>query len=516
VSSESILLPPLEESQAGRRSLLARIGSSLTAASLFLAFYFVVNIVFRIALPDTLGLDESEQAFFSQYLFLGYGPQPPFYNWLQYAVVSVAGLSIWTLAIPKNILLFLCYVLYGLAAREALKDKVLASVAMLSLITLPQVGFLAQRELTHTVALLVATGLFLYSLFRTLQRPTLASYLLVGIAAGIGVISKYNFAILPAAALLAVLADKEWRRRLFDWRMLAAIAVGLLIVLPHAFWLLDNIDSASSATLQRMTARHEASSTILRIGQGLVSLVVAVIGFSALPTVLFAAAFRRDFFRALTATSPMIRLIERMMAASLLAVALVVVGGASHIHERWLDPFLLILPVYLLLKMQAAGFDLSAGIRRLLPVVPVAMVIIITVLTLRIVGAQHVGSYPILNAPMVRFASELTAARQPVLIIASSKYLAGNFRLQLPDVPTVLPDFPDPALPDYANAKGPVLVLWRGRSETDATIPADFAARLQAAGIELPQTNTLALPYLFGHPNHKFAIGYAWIEGGAT
>ncbi|MBB3310320.1 4-amino-4-deoxy-L-arabinose transferase-like glycosyltransferase [Rhizobium sp. BK196] len=495
--------------------MLSRIGSSLPAAMLFLAAYFITHALIRIALPDTLGLDESEQAFFSQYLFLGYGPQPPFYNWLQYAVVSVAGLSIWTLVIPKNIILFLCYVFYGLAAREALKDRALAAVAMLSLITLPQVGFLAQRELTHTVALLVATGLFLYGLFRTLQKPTLTSYLLVGTAAGIGMISKYNFAILPAAALLAVLADKDWRRCLLDWRVLAAIAISVLIVLPHALWLKDNIDSASTATLQRMTARHEASSAILRIGQGLVSLVVAVIGFSALPIVLFAAAFRRDLLRALRATSPMIRLIERMMMASLLAVALVVVGGASHIHERWLDPFLLVLPIYMLLKMQAAGIDLSVGIRRLLPVVPVAMVIIVTVLTVRIVGAQYVGNYPILNAPMAGFASELTATRRPNLIIASNKYLAGNFRLQLPEVPTVLPDFPDTAATDYANTKGPVLVLWRGPSDKEATMTPDFAARLKAAGIEVAQTNTLAMPYLFGHRKHAFAIGYAWIEGGA-
>ncbi|MBB3656116.1 4-amino-4-deoxy-L-arabinose transferase-like glycosyltransferase [Rhizobium sp. BK650] len=498
---------------AERGSVLSGIGQSVAAAGFFLAGYFVLNIVLRLIQPDTLGLDESEQAFFSQFLLLGYGPQPPFYNWLQYAVVSVAGLSLWTLVVPKNILLFLCYLFYGFAAREALKDKSLAAIAMLSLIILPQVGFLAQRELTHTVALLVATSLFLYGFFRTLRRPTLASYLLVGIAVGVGLIAKYNFAILPAAAFLAVLPDRQWRRHLFDWRMLVAIAVAILIVLPHALWLPDNIESASAATLERMTADHEAGSAILRIGQGLVSLFIAIIGFTALPIAVFAACFRRDFFRALRATSPLIRLIERMMAASLLSVVIVIIGGASHIHERWLDPFLLVLPITLFLKMQAAGFDMSAGIRRFLPIVPVAMVIIVSVLTLRIVGAGLLGSYPILNVPMAEFASRLGESRKPVLVIASNKYLAGNIRLQWPDVPAVLPDFPDPQTSSYARADGPVLIVWRGRTASDATIPPEFAARLQAAGIELPETQALTLPYLYGNPKHVFSLGYAWIDG---
>ena len=106
--------------------------------------------------------------------------------------------------------------------------------AMLSLITLPQVGLMAQRELTHTVALLFATSLFLFGFFRTLRQPTITSFLVIGIATGIGLISKYNFAILPASALIAVLPDREWRSRLIDWRLLPAIVVAILIVLPHA------------------------------------------------------------------------------------------------------------------------------------------------------------------------------------------------------------------------------------------------------------------------------------------
>ena len=48
-----------------------------------LAGYFILQVIVRIVMPPTLGLDEAEQAFRSQWLAAGYGPQPPFYNWLQ-------------------------------------------------------------------------------------------------------------------------------------------------------------------------------------------------------------------------------------------------------------------------------------------------------------------------------------------------------------------------------------------------------------------------------------------------
>lgn len=494
--------------------MLERITKSITGASIFLAGYFLLNIALRLALPHTLDLDEAEQSFFSQYLLAGYNEQPPFYNWMQYAVVSVTGISMAAISVPKNILLFASYLFYGLAAREVLKSRALAAVAMLSLITLPQVGFLAQRELTHTVALLFATALFLFGFFRTLRRPTLGSYLVIGIATGIGMISKYNFVILPFAALVAVLPDREWRSRLFDWRLLPAAVLAILIVLPHALWLPDNLVRASTSTLERMTAKNEAAAGLPRIGQGLLSFVIAVLGFTALPIVLIAAAFRRDFFRALSSSSPMIRVIERMMAVSLLAVvSLVLFFGASDIHERWLDPFLLILPMYLFLKLETSGFDLSAGLARFRPVVPVFMVVILLILLIRIVGVQYVG-YTRTNVPISGFAAELTAARKPVLIVASDKYLAGNLRLEL-NIPAAMPFFTGPGLPEYAAAKGPVLVVWRGKTPDDKAIPPDFASDLEVSGIHLQQLNTLTLPYLYGDDKHLFSIGYSWVEGGA-
>ena len=497
--------------------MLERATRTIKTGGLLLAAYFVLNIVLRIALPHSLELDEAEQSFFSQYLLAGYGPQPPFYNWMQYAVVSVTGMSIGALIVPKNILLFLCYLFYGLAGREVLKDQALAAIGMLALITLPQVSFMAQQDLTHTTALLFASALFLYGFFRTLDRPAIGSYLLLGLATGIGLISKYNFALMPAAALIAILPDAEWRRRAIDWRMVAAIAVALVIILPHAIWLRDNLAFASSDTLVKMAAGNEPAG-IARADKGLIAFVVAIIAFAALPVAIFAAAFRRDFVRAVSAGNRWTRMIERMMLASLAGIVLIVLfTGSTTVRERWLDPFLLVLPIYFLAKMQAAGIDLSAGLRRLRPVLPVLMACVLIALGLRVVGAGLFGVYARPNVPMAGLSRQMTRQAEPALVIASDTYIGGNMRLQFPDVPVIIPDFPAPGIPAYAEAKGPVLVVWRGKktaTAADAVMPERFSSALATVGIASQEIGSLSLPYYFGRQGDNFALGYAWVQPG--
>lgn len=497
--------------------MLERATRTIKTAGLLLAAYFALNIVLRIALPHSLELDEAEQSFFSQYLLAGYGPQPPFYNWMQYAVVSLTGMSIGALIVPKNILLFLSYLFYGLAGRRVLKDQTLAAIAMLALITLPQVSYMAQQDLTHTTALLFASALFLYGFFRTLDRPEMGSYLLLGLATGIGLISKYNFALMPVAALIAILPDSEWRRRALDWRLLAAIAVALVIVLPHAIWLRNNLAFASSDTLVKMAAGNEPAGMV-RAGKGLLAFLVAIIAFAALPVAIFAGTFRRDFIRALSAGNRWTGMMERMMLASLAGIALIVLfTGSTTVRERWLDPFLLVLPIYLLAKMQAAGIDLSAGLRRLRPLLPVLMACVLIALGLRVVGAGLIGTYARPNVPMAGFSREMTRQGQPALVIASDTYVGGNMRLQFPDVPVVIPDFPIPGIPAYDEAKGPVLIVWRGKktaTAADAVMPDRFTSALTAAGIAPREIGSLSLPYYFGRQGDNFALGYAWARPG--
>lgn len=485
------------------------------AVFMLLAVYFAVNFLVRMALPGSLERDEAQQILLSQWLSAGYDTQPPFYNWLQYGLIRLTGPSVFAISILKNGMLFAAYLAYGLAARTVLKDRDLAIIATLSLLTIPQIAFEAQRDLTHTVAVVFAAALFLYGFLRTLAAPTALSYLVTGVAIGIGMIAKYNFALLPAAGLLAILFDREWRQRLFDWRLGLTAAAALVIVLPHALWLLDHLALASGGTMDKLSDGSTGISS--QILEGLLSLATAILGFSAVTVAVLAIVFRGDLWKALSAGNRWTALIEAMMAFFLLALLLLILfAGAAHIKDRWLTPLLLVLPLYLCLKIEAAGLGNALQLKRFAPIAAAIMIAVPAILFIRVAAAGLTGDYQKLNVPYDAFARHIAEEGvTPAVILADDTHLAGNLRLQFPGVPVVSEDYAGFA-PDVAwSAQAPVMVVWRNEDGSPAEAPqallADAARFGNGRAAAAPDLHRVEMPYHYGRDGDRYSFSYALV-----
>jgi lipopolysaccharide core galacturonosyltransferase RgtA len=483
--------------------------AGLWPAVIVLFVYFALSAAVRIALPNGLTLDEAEQSFFSQFWRLGYGPQPPFYNWLQNAVDAVAGISLTALTLPKFIMLLLSYVFYGMAAKQIDARPGFASLAMLSLLMLPQLSYMPQQDLTHTVAVLMATSLFLYGLFRALTRGDWQAFLIVGIATGIGCISKYNFVLLPAAALIAIASDRYWRAKLFDFRLILTIAVAAAIVLPHALWLADHVGLASSGTLSKMAASG-APNGFGRIVKAVSSLLVACLAFGGLAVAVLGLANRRHFGTALAMSDPWTRLLGRIMLFSLAGVVAVIIAtGTTKITERWLDPYLLVLPLWLLIKFERAGADARSVLRKLVPVFAVIMAITLLSVPGKALLAGVTGSYSRINQPIADIGAVLRSEAAPALILADSQHLAGNMRLQFPSAEVQ-------RLEDWRDALasppvGPILLVWGAGDGQNVAPPDEIDAILQARGEAPSVAGHLERPYLFSGGKRQFSLNYLWL-----
>lgn len=482
---------------------------------ILLAGYFLLQIGVRLATSPSLDLDEAEQAFRSQWLAAGYGPQPPFYNWLQYSVFQLTGISLAALSVVKNLLLFASYLFYGLTARLILRDRALAAIATLGLLTIPQVAFEMQRDLTHTVAVFFSACLFLYGFVRSLKAPDAASYAVAGVGIGFGLLSKYNFALLPAAALLAALLDAQMRRRIFDRRILLTAAVSLVVILPHLFWLKDNLGFATARTLEKLTDSGGAGYAA-QVAMGAGSFVLAILGFSAVTLVVFAIVFGKRLPAALSGTSEWTQLFERMMlffAAGILL--LVIFAGAANVKDRWLVPLLFVAPLYLCLKIEASGSDTRDALRRFLPAAVLIMIAVPAALFGTIVSARFTGHYERLNIPFARLVPQLFAEARPGAILAGDSLLAGNLRMSVPDLPIVALDYAAfrPDLP--VSAEHPLLLVWRVPFKDKPTVlPEQTAAWLAANPATTgatPEISTIDVPYFHGRGEDSYRFGYAWI-----
>src|SRR4051812_364573 len=98
-----------------------------------LAIYFGLHVLTRALLSNNLQLDEAEQLILTQDWRLGYGSQPPLYNWIQKALFGVCGMNVVALSLLKNTLLCCAYLFTFLAAREILNGAKLAALAAVSL-----------------------------------------------------------------------------------------------------------------------------------------------------------------------------------------------------------------------------------------------------------------------------------------------------------------------------------------------------------------------------------------------
>ncbi|KAF5880399.1 glycosyltransferase family 39 protein [Rhizobium sp. PEPV16] len=477
-----------------------------------LAAYFVLQVGVRLATSHSLDLDEAEQAFRSQWLAAGYGPQPPFYNWLQYTVFRFAGVSLTALSIVKNLLLFSSYVLYGLTARLILRDKALVAIATLGLLTIPQMAFEMQRDLTHTVAVFFSASIFFYGFIRSLKQPSLASYLIAGIGIGFGLLAKYNFAILPAAALIAALSDARLRPRIFDWRLVLTAAVALVITLPHLFWLKDNLDFATARTLEKMTASGDASY-LTQVAMGVSSLALATISFAALTVAVFALVFGKGLRPALASRSEWTRLLERMMLIFFAGILfLIVFGGAAGIKDRWLVPMLFILPLYFCLKIEAAGVTADRAFRRFTPILAVIMIGVPAALYGSVATARFTGHYERLNRPYADMLETLRKQAEPAAILADDSLLAGNLRQDIPGVPILSVDYPG-FNPDLTSRR-PLLLVWLlPQKRGNEGLPPAMAQWLQTnLGVSAPETSVINVPYFYARGDDTYRFGYAWVN----
>lgn len=478
-----------------------------------LGAYFIANVIVRLLVPHSLELDEGQQLFLAQWLAVGYDSQPPFYNWLQYGAEQVLGPTLASLSVLKNLVLFSSYLFFGLTAFMILRSRELAIIATLGLLTMPQVSFEAQRDLTHTVAVIFTSCLFLFALVRAIRAPSLFTYALTGLAIGLGIIAKYNFVLLPAAAVIAMLAEPEFRRRLFDWRILLTAVIALIVVLPHALWFIDHLDAATGRTIGKLTA-EETTSRLSQILTGLTSLTLAFAGFAALTLVLFAIVFGRDMARAWKASSPWSRLIGGIMLVSAVALVLVVLLGASNIKDRWLTPIYLVLPLYLCLKIEAANLASERQLSRFLPIGLALMVLIPLVLFVRIPLHGMLGKYEKLNVPYEAAVAQILASEpnRPSLVLASDQQIAGNIRLNAPDIPVIIPGYEAFEKPFLFDATHPLLVVWRNRGRDTMPLPQDLSDWLAThGGLSVSETRSVALPYIFGKPGDLYHFAYAFI-----
>ncbi|HTH45223.1 MAG TPA: glycosyltransferase family 39 protein [Oxalicibacterium sp.] len=417
----------LDQERAGRIFLL------------LVAVYFILHIVIRVTLTDSLAMDESEQALAYAHLQLGYGTQPPLYSWLQWLTFSTFGFNVFSFALLKNVILFALYAGLFVLARPLIGvgGAITASASML---LMPEIAWESQRDLTHTVLLTAIVCWTLCCYFAMLRKPATWRYALFGLLIGLGLLSKYNYTVFIGGLACASLAVREHRQIIWNNRIWLAAIVALLCILPHSLWLLTHLDAASDGTLAKMRegVTHSYFDNLLR---GFGSMVWGAIGFlTPLWVVYLLCGWRAFRHPTIARRDTSIRFFLWLYAAFFMLMCVILLTGhISNIKGRWLQQLLFPLPMLCFLLLPALARN--EVYRKILRVVAVLALLILIGIPLRVQLGPYLDKYSRSHYPYPQLSAELEQRfpRANTLIVGE-KLTGGNLYFQRPSMRTFILD----------------------------------------------------------------------------
>ncbi len=436
-----------------RPSFLDRLAAAMP---FLICGYFAVQVGVRVFISPSLGKDEAEQVLLAQEWAWGYGSQPPLYTWMAILLFRVFGEGVFALALLKNLLLAGSYLLTYFAVRRIAQDAVVAALAAVSLLLLPEVAWESQRALTHSVLVVFGTALFTYAFVRVLQDGRAIDYALLGLGFAVGCLAKFNFPIVAIAMLLAALTMPRFRTAVAAPRFLIAPAVAAAVLWQPAVWLISNRD----ATLSRAhkLTMTQTDSLLMSYVSGVWGLVWGAGIFLALLVVVYGAALLRSApGRSLEASaSAFVGLLMRSLGiAAALCIVLVIAFEVTQIKARWLLPLLYLTPI--IVALWAYPRLASWRIGAIFAVAGLCAVTVVVLILLRTLAGPSFDRPNPLNGPYEELAQQIRdSGFRHGRIFAAFNLLGGNIHMQFPDSVVITPEYPNFALP----ASGPSLLIW--------------------------------------------------------
>ncbi len=433
---------------------------------LFVGGYIAVIFLIRALLFPGAPYDAAEQLLYSQTFASVYDlHNPPLFTWLVIAAQKVFGVTIFSFAAVKFTLLLLTYVFVYRSAQEILEDDRLAALAALSLLAFYEFAWVAVVKYSHSVLLTTMCAATFYALLRVGSRADLRAYIALGVVAGLGLISKYNFALFLSALILAAMCDRDLRAALLHRRILVSIAISAAVMAPHYHWFIENW----GALTREAGGVFRTSSDGGFFGDFVMRLKViakAYLDFFV-PLVVLLPLFFWRAFTPLPAGAPRSVRLRRVLGISLvLMTAVTVIGvlafGASRIEIRYLYVFILF-PIYFFARVQAAGPSEKA-VNRFSAVLMFCAVLVLGTLVATYAADPLRCKKCFHHIPYAAFAKDLRRAGftgGTILTMYRPLPIGGNLRPYFPDSRIVDLDrryarFAPPA----PAAPGQCLIIW--------------------------------------------------------
>lgn len=460
--------------------------SCLPSAPFALGFIAAVVLAWS-ALPALLQsvphADNVEQLDWAHALQWGYVKHPPLPTWILYAALQ---------ALPPSA--FLTYALAMLCVGATLMilwtsaRALLGHEAALLVLLLTSADYYLMGRgsfLNHNTVMLPFVAASAWAVLRIAHGSGgAAAWAVLGLAQALGMLTKYQMAIVIAANAIALLAAGVLRRPRAARHIALCAAATLVPLVPHLLWVRAHDYSTFAYAGHSLLADLPAGTRVLHA----LGFVIQQVGRFAPALLAFALAFAFQSRARLPATGPeavqrdpqLVRTVAFLaLTPGSLVILLTLFGGVAP-QNHWgasstlLIPLLAVVALPRRLRLQPA------------PAFAAVLTAHAGAVLWNVVDANHRPGFHHAFAaqPLAALALDHWRAHAggQIRVVVGPDWEAGAIALELPSYPSVLGSGDRreaPWISDETLERCGALVLWRPGQEPGAQVGADFARRIE-------------------------------------
>lgn len=230
---------------------------------------FAYRAVVQIASGVPLHYDEAQYYGWSLAPTTGYYSKPPMIAWSIWAARSVCGESEACVRIPALLALMVSSIMVALTAKTLAGARAAWWTGLLFM-TMPLVSFYSGVITTDSL-LLMYWSIAMFAFIRASDGGGLGWWVLTGIAAGLGLLSKYTMGVFAISALLWLVIDPKARRTLTTAGPWFGALLAALVWSPNIRWQMQH----KFATVQHTVEISKAGDTARGAFSGLIEFLAA-------------------------------------------------------------------------------------------------------------------------------------------------------------------------------------------------------------------------------------------------
>ena len=375
----------------------------------WIVLYLLFHVLIRLLFSTTLQVDDAEQIRHAQHLFSGHPiPQPPLYSWLSWGLFKIFGTGLFALTLLKYTLIALTFWLTWLVSGQLFQHLQTRYIATFSYLLMPSFAWHMHQGFTHTILLGLGIILTLHALLSLKENNSIGHYLYFGLALGIGLMSKYSFLLFLIPLFVSAVSISSFRNLIVNQKIFLAIAVFILMIGPHTYWLIQHYQEIFSSIDQKLkvTSDNLLLDRIKSAGQFTVATIIFIMPFAL---IFIINSWKRLFNTdKQVITDDLTLLLNRFYLIIIVSVlTLTIFVSMPHFKVRWFHPLMMIFPLWMLARIERKELLSKSIMRWFAGITIIFTILIFSIRIAQVTIGPELGIYGRLNSPVIETLNKL-------------------------------------------------------------------------------------------------------------